>query len=165
MTSETRVFGKWQSVPSEDSDIAMGAAVIGSPDGQQFALAVNAGNGWITAVRLDTREDAHVATEYINRLATELEYARIGDIENAWGQSTSHPGVEWITATTDDTSIEFQDRLALGMARLWIVPSTDGETFGLLAPDSERHELGLFDSEAAALTTVQVFDALSQQRS
>ncbi len=157
------MLGSWQSRPNNDADIPVGAAIIGSPDGRQFALVVDAGDGWTTAAQLHTQEAAEVARERINRLATQPDHARIGGVESSWGQGTSHPGVEWVTAIGDDRSLAFPDRLALGMARLWIVPSTDGATFGLLAPGAVDPELGLFDAEETAIRTVQVIDALAQQ--
>lgn len=163
MSSATKILGKWQSAPSNDPDVMVGAAIIGSPVGRRFTLVIDAGSGWITAARLNNEEVAHVATELIDRLATQIEHARIGGVENGWGQGTSHPGVEWITATSGDRSLAFPDRLALGMARLWIVPSTDGETFGLLAPGAAVTELGLFDSEETALRTAHVIDVLAQE--
>lgn len=159
MSGETRVFGSWQS---GDVEAPLSIAVIGSPDGQQFALMIDTGDGWETAAGLYYEESAQAAAKRIDRLATQSDYARMGTVESNWGQGTSHPGVEWITATSDDRSIEFPERLDSGMARLWIVPSADGQVFGLLAPDDEQHELGLFVSEAAALKTVQVIDALAQ---
>lgn len=164
MTGETRILGSWQSRPNKDADVPVAAAIIGSPDGQQFALVVDVGAGWTTAAQLHTPEAAEVARERIDRLTTQPDHARIGGVENSWGQGTSHPGVEWITAIGDNRSLAFPDRLALGMARLWIVPSTDSQTFGLLAPGAADPELGHFDSEETALRTVAVLDLLLKQR-
>lgn len=115
-------------------------------------------------MRLDSQESAEIAAELVDRLATQPEHARIGEVENNWGQGTTHPGVEWIVAASEDRSLPFQDRLALGMKRLWIVPSTDGQAFGLLTPSTEHGELGVLESEDAALRTVHVIDALVQRR-
>ncbi|SHV58140.1 hypothetical protein [Mycolicibacterium phocaicum] len=164
MSKEARIFGRWQSAAGDNSDLPLRAAVIGSRDGRRFALVIDTGDGWTPAVRLNSQESAEIAAERIDRLATQPEHARIGEVENNWGQGTPHPGIEWIAAASEDRSLPFQDRLALGMKRLWIVPSTDGQTFGLLAPDTNYCELGLFESEAAALRTVHVIDTLVQRR-
>lgn len=168
MDSSPVTLGIWVAESGEDgSDGSVGLVIVGDPEQDRFALASRVPQGWTRIAWFTSQPAAIVAASAIERISRAGEYARIGDGPATSGLETSHPGVEWVTAASDDPSLSFPDRMSrYGMVRLWVAPSTDGQEFALINPgaEDETRILAYFDSEDAANEAIRTLDALTSSR-
>ena len=152
-------FGVSDNQTGRHSNIGMIIAAV--PEHNVFQMAADVGQGWNRIGWFETRHGADTAVALIDRFGASREHARIGGETAGSGMGGDHPGVEWVTSLNEDDARPFTERLsALGTARLWVVPSVDGETFALLNPNSEDQVLGYFDDEACADIAVYMVDMI-----
>jgi hypothetical protein len=162
MTDAQLTIGQWHfGVKESDSAqyIDVGLVIVGDPERDAFDVAADVGEGWSRIGGFTTHRAAVTAAELIARLASSREHARIGGETAGSGIGGDHPGVEWVTSLHEDDERAFTDRLSVhGMARLWVAPSIDGQTFAMIDPDYEGGLLGQLESEQAADVLVWMID-------
>lgn len=154
----TRIHGAWGAVLPDGTRAQL--AVVGDDD--QFAVIYRAGdNDWDTVALVYDDEAAKRTGLLIAKMTRMPEYLRIGGdgIESA--ADAERPGVEWVVPTdvVDDPD-PIVRITGPGTDRLWAVPSTDGQTLGLLNPDGDPRELAEFTSPQAADAFIAMIDAL-----
>jgi hypothetical protein len=162
MTDAQLTIGQWHfGVKESDSAqyIDVGLVIVGDPERDAFDVAADVGEGWSRIGGFTTHRAAVTAAELIARLASSREHARIGGETAGSGIGGDHPGVEWVTSLHEDDERAFTDRLSVhGMARLWVAPSIDGQTFAMIDPFFEGRVLGHLESEQAADVLVWMID-------
>ncbi|MFT4087755.1 MAG: hypothetical protein QM658_11520 [Gordonia sp. (in: high G+C Gram-positive bacteria)] len=156
--SEMEMFGAWGAVLPDEPRAQM--AVVGS-DGQYVVIYRTGEEPWDSLAVVFDAEAAQRLADLVTKMTKRPEYLRIGGDGIHSGLDTDHPGVEWVVPTT---VVDDPDPIVRitgpGTDRLWAVPSTDGETLGLLNPDGDPRELAEFVSVEAADAFIAMVDAL-----
>lgn len=156
--SGTQIHGAWGALlPSQ---VRAQLAVVGSDE--QYAIIHRTGDGeWRTLAFAYDEEAARRTGLLIAKMTKMPEHLRIGGETVGSGADTDHPGVEWVVPTeiVDDPD-PIVRITGPGTDRLWVLPSTDGEVFGLLNPDGDPRELAEFASADAADLFIAMIDAL-----
>ncbi|MEI2712652.1 MAG: hypothetical protein V9G04_04985 [Nocardioides sp.] len=164
-------IGKWRWVNEEDDTKALLGIVVQEDPDQYPPLLVYKNQSmseFDVMAWFESEEIASLAAERIDRILTADEFARIGGATVAEGlglrgeEANDHPGVEWVCALKDNDDPDPAVRVtggAHGSARLWAVPSTDGEVFALFTyVNDERWILAEFTSEVMANNFVEFVD-------
>lgn len=155
----TTIYGAWGAVlPGE---VRGQLAVVGSGDEQYAVIHRLDDHDWETLAFVYDEESARRTGLLIAKMTKMPEYLRIGADDVATGADSDHPGVEWVvpTGVVDDPD-PIVRITGPGTDRLWVLPSTDGDVFGLLNPDGDPRELAEFTSAAAADAFIAMIDAL-----
>lgn len=138
-------------------------AVISGGEADRTMLFEQGDDGW-TVLALFTDELAgRTAARTLDRLLQSVTYLRMGGADVMDGADTERPGVEWAGYDREFEEADVIDeRAADPVARLWILPSTDGATVGLKLPGHPRHDdaVAQFVDVAAARSAVRAIDAL-----
>ncbi|MFT4201718.1 hypothetical protein [Gordonia sp. (in: high G+C Gram-positive bacteria)] len=158
---DVRVIAAWPTMLDDGAYVEL--AIIGDRAGEQIALALaRQGDQAPTLLaHFYDEESAQRASALITHIIRMPEHGRVGGEDILGGTHGDHPGVEWVApGELSDDPDPGQRISAGGLRRLWVVPSTDGEVLGLLAPGEEPRDLGEFVSAAAGNTFIRVIDTL-----
>jgi hypothetical protein len=162
MTDSQLTIGQWYfGVKDSDTDqyTDVGLVIVGAPEQDAFDIAANVGEGWSRIGGFTTHQAAVTSAQLIARLAASREHARLGGETAGSGIGGEHPGVEWVTSLNEADERPFTDRLSEhGMARLWVAPSIDGQSFAIIDPNYDGGLLGKLESEQAADVLVWMID-------
>ncbi|MGB3604586.1 MAG: hypothetical protein WBA38_13670 [Gordonia sp. (in: high G+C Gram-positive bacteria)] len=152
------IYGAWGALVPSQTRAQL--AVVGS--GDEYLIIYRTGeSSWQPLASAFDEEAAKRAGLLIAKMTKMPEHLRIGGDTISSGADTDHPGVEWVVPTqiVDDPD-PIVRITGPGTDRLWVLPSTDGEVFGLLNPDGDPRELAEFATAEAADVFISVIDAL-----
>ncbi|GAC79413.1 hypothetical protein GM1_010_00010 [Gordonia malaquae NBRC 108250] len=161
VSKRTEIIGRWTA--TLPGDVTAHIAVAAN-DGQH-ALIYNDAGDWDALAFAYDEESARRIAKLIAHLVAMPEHLRIGGDTILSDADADHPGVEWIAPTEVVDDPDPAVRLTgPGTRRLWVLPSTDGDVFGLLDPDEEPRDIAEFVSAPAADAFIAFLDALLGDR-
>ncbi|MFT3900251.1 MAG: hypothetical protein QM728_08415 [Gordonia sp. (in: high G+C Gram-positive bacteria)] len=160
MSDEVKLLAGWDTVLADGRSAQL--AIIGDRDGERIGMVAALGDDAAELLgNFYDEQSALRAGSLISQIIRMPEHARIGGDGVLTGADTDHPGVEWAVPGEVSDDPDPQQRLSAGgLRRLWVVPSTDGEVLGLLAPNTEPRDLGEFVTADAADTFIALIDRL-----